>query len=386
MEDLQQLLINRMYSTVVTGKGLDDILAPIAEKYRDLPVTFQVQCLTQNNYYHFSALNVDSAYNELIAEFIQFNPFPKLLQSVSSDQLVYSERFLSQQQLEQNEFYNNVLKGRDNLNRSRGFHLHRQGSDVALAAVTMPARFQGTEDEELCNLLERIQPHYQNAFSLFLKLEAQKRNVDQHTFWLEQIPSAAFILDHGFHIALSNQKGRTLLQKSRFLYADRSNNLATNHRMYTNNLENLLLQCRTQKVPVGPFPLGCETPTQPLISYVPLTVLEQDTNDVEPFLKNWSPVLAVILDPTDHPVSKEVLIQKIWGATNREADIAQMLIRGFSLKETASTLNMSYNTARNHIAGLTSKADMKSQSELISSLTATLSRMPETVRAPTPTD
>ncbi|EEA93072.1 hypothetical protein PJE062_2221 [Pseudovibrio sp. JE062] len=29
---------------------------------------------------------------------------------------------------------------------------------------------------------------------------------------------------------------------------------------------------------------------------------------------------------------------------------------------------------------------MKSQSELISSLTATLSRMPETVRAPAPTD
>lgn len=76
-------------------------------------------------------------------------------------------------------------------------------------------------------------------------------------------------------------------------------------------------------------------------------------------------VLVFVSDPAAVPLPRAALLEKLYGFTPAEADLAAELMRGASLHEAADRLAITANTARTHLKRIFAKTQVRRQSELI---------------------
>jgi DNA-binding CsgD family transcriptional regulator len=74
--------------------------------------------------------------------------------------------------------------------------------------------------------------------------------------------------------------------------------------------------------------------------------------------------LAVIEDPEERVQQRPGTLNKLFGLTRAEAEIAQLLAQGMSVQEIASHRGISYETARAHLKSVYRKTETNRQSEL----------------------
>lgn len=75
--------------------------------------------------------------------------------------------------------------------------------------------------------------------------------------------------------------------------------------------------------------------------------------------------LVLITDPEDRPTPPDALLIDLFGLTQAEARVALALMAGGSLKDAASRLQISVNTATVHLARVFAKVGVNRQSELV---------------------
>jgi DNA-binding CsgD family transcriptional regulator len=75
-------------------------------------------------------------------------------------------------------------------------------------------------------------------------------------------------------------------------------------------------------------------------------------------------VLALILDP-DQSAPRGDELEAIFGLSEREAELARLLARGWSVKAAAERMGITHNTARVHLANIMAKTRAHSQAALI---------------------
>ncbi|PZM13966.1 helix-turn-helix transcriptional regulator [Rhizobium tubonense] len=74
--------------------------------------------------------------------------------------------------------------------------------------------------------------------------------------------------------------------------------------------------------------------------------------------------VAVIEDPEERVQQRPGTLNKLFGLTRAEAEIAQLLAQGMSLHEIAASRSISYETARAHLKAIYRKTETNRQSEL----------------------
>lgn len=79
-------------------------------------------------------------------------------------------------------------------------------------------------------------------------------------------------------------------------------------------------------------------------------------------------VLVLITDPEREIPVAQNLIQKLYGLTSKEAELAKKLATGMSPEEAAGNLDIAYQTARTHLKRIYSKMGVSRQSELVALL------------------
>lgn len=83
--------------------------------------------------------------------------------------------------------------------------------------------------------------------------------------------------------------------------------------------------------------------------------------------------LICVNDPDATLARQDRLLQDLFGLTAAEARLAGQLLEGWDLKTAASRAQVSFNTARTHLAHIFQKTETGRQSELIRVLMASLS-------------
>jgi len=128
-------------------------------------------------------------------------------------------------------------------------------------------------------------------------------------------------------------------------------------------------------MPVGPIPLMDNGHPGPFFFVLPIQHKDQLHPGLAPFLAPRLPLLVTVFDPGDVPKSSEKILSTAFGLTDREALLVQQLILGVSLKQAAENLQITYNTARNHLASATSKTGAHSQADIVRRGTQLLAKL-----------
>ncbi|SDR30387.1 regulatory protein, luxR family [Pseudovibrio sp. Tun.PSC04-5.I4] len=373
---VQEDLVERMYSSVILGEDLGQVFEPLAASYQDVLFGVQVQCYTNNDYYYLSFLNTEDSFAEDMEVGGASNPFPAIAERVPFQSVIYSERYIPPAEIMRSEFYEQVLSKHNTFDRSRGFLLHRQGGDAAIVAWTMPDDFVGKEDQFLCDTLEQIRPHFQNAFSLALQLKQRENAKTSDAYWLERIPSAALVLDHGLHVSAANAEAENLFKSRRSILVDCRGELSTRHYNQRKLLEDAATRVRLGQKTIGPLALKGDLVPSTFVVMTPIQSLERTPAYLNCFSPTDDAILVIVIDPYSLPAASHEVLQGCMGVSKREAELVQNLVVGLSVRETAEKMQISYNTARNHLARVTEKVSLGSQSELIRFASDLAARMP----------
>ncbi|OSC29186.1 hypothetical protein B8W69_09245 [Mycobacterium vulneris] len=82
--------------------------------------------------------------------------------------------------------------------------------------------------------------------------------------------------------------------------------------------------------------------------------------------------LVMIIDPEQEHEPPKMLIRRLFGLTNAEADVALRVINGEGLKPIAADLALSTATVKAHLRHILEKTDTHRQAELVRLLLAIL--------------
>lgn len=205
----------------------------------------------------------------------------------------------------------------------------------------------------------------------------KRRCVTQaHSFWLDRIPSAAFILDQGQHVAIANTSAEALFSAKKSFFVDSRGEVTSRHSRHRKMFEYAIAKCRAFGKPLGPLVLEGDVAPNPFVVVMPINVFAETPAYLAPFVRGVQPLLCILMDPGDQPLAPLENLQHYFGISKREAELLQHLVNGASMAETADALEISYNTARNHMARIAEKASVNSQSELVRLASDLAARVP----------
>ncbi|SDR30376.1 helix-turn-helix transcriptional regulator [Pseudovibrio sp. Tun.PSC04-5.I4] len=376
MQKVQDEVVRRLYSNIALGEDIGAALEPIASSFHEAMFCYKSLSINTLDYHHLRFLNVGEEIGKDMIAAGCCNPFPELARIAPMNELIHSEDFIRPEEVRASEFYELVFKKHNTFDRTRGFMIHRQGVDVAMASVAIASDFGGSDSESLNNALEFVRPHFQNAFSIAMHLEQRRSDFVSYSFWLEQIPTAAFILDQGMHVAFANKQAETLFTSSASLNVDCRNEITSRHNGHRKLLEDAVIQCRLNNKSLGPVVLEMEAAPNPFFVVMPVDVFAETPVHLAQFVRGPQPLLCMVLDPGDLPVAELDNLQQYFGISSREAELVQYLVRGASVGETSDAMEISYNTARNHMARIANKVSAGSQSELVRLASDLAARVP----------
>ncbi len=358
-------LLHKLYSGALLEGGLTGVLSDLATLYPDLPISYQAQCVYENTLYDCAMFNHGEGAEFKLSRAVSPNPLPPIALRCDPSHVVYTGDFISAADVEKTDFYHEFMKDHGEINRAFGVILHRQGKDSAFVAANLPKAMKSREEEHVRRLFGFLRPHLQNAFGLLLELAKREAVPANPGFWLDQIPTAAALVLPDGKVTHFNDQAERFLQNSRLIYTDRTVRLSARTCKLQNQLQAALKKASGTSLPVGPVPLNATGSGGPFFFVMPVQHKDFVHPGFAPFLTPTLPLLVTFFDPADAPRPSEKILSAAFGLTERECLVIQQLILGSSLKEAADALQISYNTARNHLASATSKTGARSQADIV---------------------
>jgi len=374
IKDFESLL-HKIYTTALLDGGLSAVLSDLAAAYPDLPLSYQAQCVYENKFYDCALFNAGSDAERKLANAQSFNPLPPVALQCNPSEVARTADYVSPDAVEQSDFYDEYLKHHGDINRALGIILHRREQDSAFVAANLPKTMGKRQEQHVFELFTFLRPHLQNAFSLLLEINKREAQHTRSEVWLEQIPSSACIVEPDGKIKHLNRLAERMLHRSENLYIDRSVRLSARKSHTQQVLQNALSRAVVNGQPIGPVPLTPDGEGGPLLFVTPVSHKDQVAPGLAPFIFPSQPLLVTIFDPDEVLKTSDRILAAALGLTQRESLLVQELILGASLREAADRLEISYFTARNHLASATSKTESRSQSEIIRKGTQILAKL-----------
>lgn len=368
-------LLHKLYSGALLDHGLTGVLSDLATLYPDLPISYQAQCVYENRLYDCAMYNHGDGAEFELGRAVSPNPFPPIALQCDPSRLVFTGDYISTADVEKTDFYHEFMKDHGDINRAFGVILHRHGQDSAFVAANLPRAMKPREEEHVRSLFGFLRPHLQNAFALLLEMAKREAVPANPGFWLNQIPTAAVLVLPDGKVTHFNSQAEQFLRTSKLLYTDRTVRLAARTRKLQNQLQSALKKASVTSMPIGPVPISTTGNGGPFFFVMPVRHKDHIHPGFAPFLAHSAPLLVTLFDPADVPRPSEKILSAAFGLTERECLVIQQLILGASLKEAADTLQISYNTARNHLASATSKTGARSQADIVRRGTQLLAKL-----------
>ncbi len=372
-----EVLLNKLYSSALLDGGLSGVLADLAKAYPDLPISYQAQCVFKNELYDCAMYNhgPDAELHLAMAE--TANPFPPLALTCDVSEVSITAHSILPEEVERTDFYHEFLASHCNINRAFGIVLHRHGNDSAFIAANLPKELGEKEEAHVLDVMRFLRPHCQGAFQLLLEVNRREIEGETHGFWLEQIPTAAFVVTNSRKVLHLNGNAERLLRSRPELQITKGSYLSSPDMEIRSALGAVIHEAFAHGLPAGPVPLG-RTGIGGCIAYVlPIKTRDQVHPTLAPFLSHSLPLLVTIFDPADRPPSDLSVLEVGLGLSARESALLQELIMGATVREAAERMGVSYNTARNQLASAHAKTGSRSQSELVRLGTQMLARLPK---------
>jgi len=230
--------------------------------------------------------------------------------------------------------------------------------------------------EAECELLGDFIPHFKRAMKIhkrFAMLDLSNRTALQA---LDSLSKGIVLLGEGGLVKHANANARSLASQNDGFHINgpkdaellRFNDLMTQS-VVVEAANNAISYARNAQILPGksvpvPRPSG-EIPYSALISTLWGNHIHYELGALD------DPVAVLFITDPSLPVEAPAeLLQRLFGLTNREADLLECLVAGQKIKTAAQNLGIAENTARSHFKTIFSKTGTSSQTELIARVLA----------------
>ncbi|MDX5593374.1 helix-turn-helix transcriptional regulator [Pseudovibrio sp. SPO723] len=370
MTALDTVLMHQIYDAMLTGRPLAEALRPFTSQHDEVVFTGRLQDHTvpQNANMNAFIVNGTQAYMDDFIRVAHQNPLAPILMKAPVDELVDFNAYKDFRELEETPYNREFLIRHNGISKAVGVILRREGTKTAQVVANIPKAYNGNSYDELRSTMQRIVPVLRSAYSYAheMHLRQQEQAIDVcGRFWLEQIPTPAFILGKGGKVKAFNEAATRFLKASPMLWLDRHNMLNASLTDHEQNLQDMVATCLTQHVPVGPMVLNHPKGLGVMAQALPLHGLYEAPDYHRFFMADSTHMLLTLFDPADVQQAPEELVGGILGTTDKQTKLILELAKGRGLRESADSLGISYNTARNHIQNAAGRAGLNSQTELV---------------------
>jgi DNA-binding CsgD family transcriptional regulator len=245
------------------------------------------------------------------------------------------------------------------------------GLFLRLAAGTTPTSFlavapersQPFETAERVKFLSAVVPHLQQALHTQNHFAELARSPGDITAVIDTIRHGIVIVEPNRDVVQLNAAAEQILTAGDGLCM-RSKRIEASRGSANNHLHSSVSHaCVPQQNARNGDSLACTRPSgkRPYIIHVlPLTA-----DDHAP-----TRVLVMIIDPELEPEPPKMLIRRLFGLTNAEADVALRVMRGDGLKPISEDMALSIATIKTHVHHIFDKTDTHRQAELVRLLLA----------------
>lgn len=165
---------------------------------------------------------------------------------------------------------------------------------------------------------------------------------------LERLPWAVLLIDASMQVVSTNTRGRELLSAGRFVAVGTSGRLQAEREV----------QQSIQEVASGSTPEailwlgGSEARRLPAL-VVPLSTVEQQAT------------VLFICEPEYSSALSASALRELYQLTRAESELVVLLAQGHNTKESASLLQITYETARSHLKSILAKTNTRRQGEML---------------------
>lgn len=287
------------------------------------------------------------------------------------------------------EIYNDykIMGGEDSINNDPFYNEFFSEIDVryhAASSIIAPSEINGTPriayfgfcrrqskghaTQQECEFLINLRPHIERALTLESKLGIANTQADLLRHTLDTIAYGIIIVDGTATIKWANEKARRVLAE-RDGIASEKGVLAASAALARKQLRSLIASaCQTlvdpRRQPGGALliPREFATPIELLVAPLP-----SDSAPIAGLVNELRNCAVCFLYERDQRrLSSENAIRALFGLTQSEAQLANELANGASLKDAADARGITYESARTQLKVIYSKTDTHTQSQLVS--------------------
>lgn len=289
----------------------------------------------------------------------------------SEGMVAISSDILTDQEFEESYFYQEFLK------YQRIWHLCTgivfDGSSAPLTAMSL---FRPREAPSFGNLDRRLFKltvnHVSRSLGTMLMLRNAELQVQATLASLDRFDTAVVLTSRRGNVVFANQPAKNILETRDGLtlragnpVADEEGWLAANDPAKDDQLKRFLRDCLDPLADTDHFNRGLmivrPSGKRPYVVRASALSVENEMYG----LSGNAGAIVFITDPERTPTVSTALLQRVYGLTSAEANLAQELLRGIGLVAVAKRLGISNNTAKTQLAAVYEKSGTHRQAELV---------------------
>ena len=244
--------------------------------------------------------------------------------------------------------------------------LDRTASGLTALSVGLPGG--AIVDEQRLSRMQALVPHLQRALAIQQRLASSDRLASDLRRVVDAVSTGAVLTDSSGRVLFMNAAAEAIVRAGNAVTISRGI-LCAKRAHETSALRKAISAAATGKDAARSGHLmtisrGDRRPLHALVAPAP--------RPDDPYVCQEQRAIVFLTDPDGTPRHDASVLSRIYGLTEAESTVAGCLLRGLSVKETASALQVSVNTIRFHVRNLLGKTGTNRQATLIRLLQATV--------------
>ena len=201
--------------------------------------------------------------------------------------------------------------------------------------------------------------HFKRALKVAKRLLDVEEQRDAIASLMDRLPIALFIVDQNAVILEVNLQAQQLLSGTRLLLQEKSclNSSSSRLNQRLHQAIALAASASSPEMSEALFLEGEGDEEDDLMVFITPAVRKEHTENV--------PVAVFISRRQGQPFSLPSSVAELYGLTERELDIAELLMQGKSVNEISELANVSVNTVRTHVKSIFAKTDTNRQVDFV---------------------
>ncbi|HEU4618370.1 MAG TPA: helix-turn-helix transcriptional regulator [Gammaproteobacteria bacterium] len=288
------------------------------------------------------------------------NPSLPLLAAGGPGHIALNERDMKKDDWQRSALYREIYKPM-NLYHSAGAFLLKTDSHMVLLGLCRRKGADSYTGRDIA-LLRQTMPHLSRALQTFLRFtELESFNAANESMW-DALAAGVVLLDKQGRVSWANRSAMKILAAGAGLGIDKGR-LYASARSDNASLQRVLAGALATSLggaggAGGTLCIARAAPARPLVLLIaPIALRAAFVN---------RPAVAVFVnDPEQRNEAAPELLRSLYGLTEREAALADLLAQGMELREAAERLRIRMHTARTHLKLIFEKTDTHRQAELL---------------------